>query len=102
MIFCKKNRTKKPYRIDTSRKGFEYVGIKLTEEQFHDLTNLDILWKGSRKDTPVLNTLVMMKILGLLPPEMICDSSNGNSDNDSNSDIYTSLERKFGKVIRKS
>lgn len=32
MLFKRKKKAK-PYRIDTSQKGFEYVGIKLTDQQ---------------------------------------------------------------------
>lgn len=99
-MFFKKKKKTKPYRVDTSQKGFEYVGIKLTDEQFQDVCNLNLLWSDERKDIPVFNTLVLMRTLGLLPPEMVCDSRSNDTDNDSTSNIYETLERKFGKVIR--
>ena len=38
LIFRFRKRKKvKPYKVDTSQKGFEYVGIKLTDEQFQDI-----------------------------------------------------------------
>ena len=99
MHFTKK-KIAKPYRIAASQKGFEYVGIKLTDQQFQDVCDLNLLWLDERKDIPVFNMLVLMKILGLLPPEMVCDSRSSDTDNDSSSNIYETLERKFGKIIR--
>lgn len=99
MLFKRKKKAK-PYRIDTSQKGFEYVGIKLTDQQFKDVCGLNLLWSDERKDIPAFNMLVLMKALGLLPPEMVCDSRNSDTDNNSSSNIYETLERKFGKIIR--
>ena len=91
-----------PYRIDTTHKGFEYIGIKLTDEQFQDLAALNMLWIGNeeRKKSPVFHILILMKILGLLPPEMICKESNQKADDNTDKDVYQALERMFGKIIR--
>ena len=89
-------------RIDTSIEGFEYVGIKLTEEQYEDLCQLNILMKSDdRKDIPVFNIMIVLKTLGLLPVEMMYDkgsecSSNCSTDYSDNN-IYNSIQRKFGK-----
>lgn len=99
MLFKRKKKAK-PYRIDTSQKGFEYVGIKLTDQQFKDVCDLNLLWSDERKDIPAFNMLVLMKALGLLPPEMVRDSRSSDTDNNSSSNIYETLERKFGKIIR--
>jgi len=99
MLFKRKKKAK-PYRIDTSQKGFEYVGIKLTDQQFKDVCDLNLLWSDERKDIPAFNMLILMKALGLLPPEMVCDSRSNDTDNNSSSNIYETLERKFGKIIR--
>lgn len=99
-MFFKRKKKSKPYRIDTSQKGFEHVGIKLTDKQFQDVCDLNLLWSDERKDIPAFNMLVLMKVLGLLPPEMVCDNSSSDTDNNSSSNIYETLERKFGKVIR--
>ena len=94
LIFRFRKRKKvKPYKVDTSQKGFEYVGIKLSDEQFQDMCNLNLLLANDRKDIPVFNMLVLMKVLGLLPSEMMRD----NESDDSGDDIY---ERKFGKIRR--
>lgn len=69
------------------------MGIKLSDEQFQDMCNLNLLWANDRKDIPVFNMLVLMKVLGLLPSEMMRD----NESDDSGDDIY---ERKFGKIRR--
>lgn len=52
-----------------------------------------------RQKIPVFNTMVALKVLGLLPPEMVCDVSHDNANNNSNENINETLQRKFGKVI---
>lgn len=99
LIFRFRKRKKvKPYKVDTSQKGFEYVGIKLSDEQFQDMCNLNLLWANDRKDIPVFNMLVLMKVLGLLPSEMINDSSRNNTSNDYCNDRKELLQRKFGRI----
>ncbi len=98
-MFSKKK--KKQYRVDTSIDGFRYVGINLTEEQYEDLCQLNMLLMGeSRKNIPVFNIMVLLKTLGLLPQEILCDNRGQNTDNDANNNVDNSLERKFGKIIR--
>lgn len=86
-------------KIDTSIEGFRYAGIKLTEQQYEDLRDLNtlILMNEHRQNIPVFNIMLVLKILGLLPPEMVCDSGNSQSDNNSNTNINEMLESKFGK-----
>lgn len=88
-------------RIDTSIEGFQYVGINLTEQQYDDLSDLNalILANEHRQNIPVFNIMLALKILGLLPTEMIYDVSNNNTDNNSNENINDTLQRKFGKQI---
>lgn len=82
-------------KIDTSIEGFEYVGIKLTDEQYEDLTELNIalLTNEDRKYIPVFNTMLLLKILGLLPKEMLIKENSGE-------DVPNSIEQyhhKFGR-----
>ncbi len=88
-------------RIDTSLDGFKFVGINLTEKQYEDLRDLNMLITVNehRQNIPVFNVLLVLKILGLLPAEMMCEVGNSKADDDSNSDVYNSLQRKFGKTI---
>ena len=88
-------------RVDISKKGYEYIGVKLTDKQFNDLNDLETLigMNEHRQKSPVFNTVAVLKILGLLPPEMIYEVGNRNTDNDSNENINESLQRKFGKVV---
>lgn len=98
MLFKKR---RKPYKIDTSIEGFRYVGINLTEKQYDDLCQLNMLLMGeSRKGIPVFNTMVLLKTLGLLSKEILCDNCREDTNNDTNEDVKNSLERKFGKIIR--
>ena len=88
-------------RVDISKKGYEYIGVKLTDKQFNDLNDLETLigMNEHRQKSPVFNTVAVLKILGLLPPEMVYDVGNRDADNDSNENINESLQRKFGKVV---
>lgn len=88
-------------RIDTSIEGFRYVGINLTEQQFEDLCALNalILMNEHRRNIPVFNTMLVLKILGLLPPEMVCDIGNNKADNNTDANINKTLQRKFGKNV---
>lgn len=99
MLFKRKKKTK-PYHVDTSQKGFEYVGIKLTDEQYQDLCDLNLLWIGNenRKLSPAFHILVLMKILGLLPPEMIYDSGSNDAGDDGGNNCKELLQRKFGRI----
>ena len=86
-------RKQKDSGIDTSVEGFRYVGINLTEKQYQDLVALNIsLMSGKRDSIPVL-----LKILGLLPPEMICEVGNNQTGNDGGDDFSEEFQRKFGK-----
>lgn len=91
-------RKQKYFDIDTSIEGFRYVGINLTKEQYQDLVELNIsLISGERDYIPVFNMMILLKILGLLPPEMICDVGESNTGNDSSDDFRNEFQRKFGK-----
>ncbi len=88
-------------RIDTSIEGFRYVGINITDKQYEDLCDLNalILMNEHRQKIPVFNTMLVLKILGLLPAEMVNNISHDKSNNDTNEDINETLQRKFGKCI---
>lgn len=96
-----KSRKRRNTRIDTSIDGFKYVGINLTKQQYEDLCDLNmlIICNENRRNIPVFNTMLVLKTLGLLPSEMVCDVGNDKSNGNSYEDIYNSLQRKFGKVI---
>lgn len=84
--------------IDTSIEGFRYVGINLTEEQYDDLCYLNIvLMNEKRKNIPVFNTMLILKTLGLLPPEMVNEESSGHSNDNSNKDFKEDFYRKYGR-----
>ena len=63
-------------KIDTSKGGFEYAGIKLTEQQYKDMMALNLQMQ-LHKDIPVFSMMMLLKILGILPPEMI-NEHNGS------------------------
>lgn len=95
-----KSQKNKNSRIDTSIDGFKYVGISLTEQQFEDLRDLNmlILCNDNRKSIPVFNTILVLKILNLLPPEMVNEIGDKQCNGDIDDDPYESCQRKFGKI----
>ena len=74
-------------RIDTSIKGFEAVGIKITEQQFEELCALNMQCLAEPgKEVPVFNMVVLLRILGVLPADMLTEPMRDLSE----------YERKFG------
>ena len=68
------------------------------QKQYQDLVALNIsLMSGKRDSIPVFNMMVLLKILGLLPPEMICEVGNNQTGNDGGDDFSEEFQRKFGK-----
>lgn len=86
-------------KIDTSIDGYKYAGIKLTEQQFEDLNDLGILITANehRQKIPVFNIMLVLKILGLLPPEMVNEKCADNSNDSTDKDFKEQLHRKFGR-----
>lgn len=86
-------------KIDASIEGYRYAGIRLTEQQFEDLNDLGTLITANehRQKIPVFNIMLVLKILGLLPPEMVNEESTGNSDDGADKDFKEQLYRKFGR-----
>lgn len=67
-------------KIDTSIEGFAKVGIKITEEQFHDLCDMSLSWYGEGRTVPVFNTIMLLKYFGLLPEEMLIPGDDSLSE----------------------
>lgn len=70
LIFRFRKRKKvKPYKVDTSQKGFEYVGIKLSDEQFQLIRKaVDVgFWTEDKLDKELSNMRaeVLGKLMGL-------------------------------------
>lgn len=78
-------------RIDTSIKGFADRVIKVTEEQFEDLCALNLQCGSEGKYIPVFNMVVLLRILGVLPKEMLIDEPKQD---------LSEYERKFGVRIQ--
>jgi len=83
-------------KIDTSIDGYKYIGINLSQEQLNDLLMINTMMKSDTgKDIPVHCVLLVLKCLGLLPPELVCEVSKDSTDANTNE----ALQRKFGKII---
>lgn len=98
-FFCHLKKGNNMKRIDTSIDGYRYVGINLTEQQYEDLCDLNILLitNKHRKNIPVFNMMLVLKILGLLPPEMVNKECTDSGNNNSNENFKEKFYRKFGR-----
>lgn len=79
-------------KIDTTKEGFEYAGISLTEQQYQDLIALNMQMQ-LHQDIPVFSMMMLLKVLGILPPEMV----NNNGDNIPESNYEQWHQRRYGK-----
>ena len=82
--------------IDTSIEGFRYAGINLSTEQFEDLCNINLQMR-SEENIPVFNIMVLLKVLGLLPPEMVNEEGDNKGDNNFDDDFENRFEKRYGK-----
>lgn len=72
----------------TGKKDYEDIGIKLTDEQFQDLCNINLLAYDSLEYIPVHTILLVLKTLGLIKTEMP----------EKENDERTEWEKKFGRT----
>jgi hypothetical protein len=83
--------------IDTSISGYSNIGIRLSEKQLFDLMCINTMIKtGTFDDVPVHAIILVLKVLGLLPAEMIDNKSGNHSNDNSNDDIKERFYREFG------
>ena len=97
-------RKKKPQkRIDTSKEGFEYIGVKLTDEQFSDLLTINFMFLDEAMENnwsiPVFYIVLVLKALGLLKTEIPDNESGSDSDDNTTDNSEKKFERKFGRMI---
>ena len=83
-------------RIDTSIDGFKYAGVKLSERQMEDFYALNLQMQ-CHPEIPVFNIIMLLKVLNLLPPEMIDEIGDYQSDSYLNEDFKEWLQRRYGK-----
>lgn len=62
-------------RKDTSIEGFQKAGIKITEEQFSFLCDLNISMMCD-PNVPVFHMMVLLREFGLLPKDMVVDAED--------------------------
>ena len=93
----------KDNQIDTSMYGFKHVGINLTKEQYNDLRTLNnlIVMNEHRQKIPVFNIMLVLRILGLLPEEMLCEPGSGSPFKDDCGTSEDLLKQKYGRPLTK-
>ena len=84
-------------QFSTSRKDLENIGIRITEEQYSDLCEINLFMKGM-PDIPVYNILLVLKTLGLIPTKVPDQESNKECNGNLDELIKNGFERKFGKI----
>lgn len=83
----------------TDKKSLEDIGIFLTDEQYDDLCNINILMQTEENRIPVYHILLLLKTLNLLP------TTAEKSKDDSGKSALTIKEykeifkKKFGCVV---
>lgn len=101
MFWKKKKKVQK--EIDTSKEGFEYIGIKLTDEQYSDLVFINNMFLFDSIDQteryPVFYIVLVLKALGLLKTEIPDNESGNYGNNNFADDLDKEFERKFGRII---
>lgn len=83
-------------KIDTSKEGFKYAGVNVSEQQFEDFTALNLQMQ-CHPEIPVFNIIMLLKVLNLLPSEMIDEIGDYQGDNYLNEDFNDWLQRRYGK-----
>ncbi len=85
-------------RIDTSIEGYKYIGINLSQEQLDNLFMINAMMKSDTgKDIPVHCVLLVLKCLGLLPPELMCEVSDDKPADDAKNISDYELQKRYGK-----
>jgi len=80
--------------IDTTKQGFEYIGVHLTDEQYNLIQCLNAMMITSeRQNIPAFNMIVLLKVLNILPPEM-CEQPPREEDFDDFTDYIQAI---FGR-----
>lgn len=86
-------------KIDTSIDGYRNIGINLTQEQFDDMAVINTMMAGNTgKEIPVHCVLLVLKALGLLPPELVCNVSNDKTADDTQNVGNDKFQKRYGKI----
>lgn len=98
-MFATKRNSKKVKKIDTSIEGYEHIGIKLTEEQIRDLAMINIMMAGATgMRIPVHCILLVLKVLGILPPELVSEVCNDEATDNTESVCKDEFKKRFGRI----
>ncbi len=83
----------------TDKKSLEDIGIFLTDEQYDDLCNINILMQTEENKIPVYHILLLLKTLNLLPAT--AEKSKGDSDKSvlTIEEYKEIFKKKFGCVV---
>ena len=86
-------------RIDTSIDGYKYIGINLSQKQLEDLSVINTMMKeDTGKDVPVHCVLLILKCLGLLPAELVCQVGDNESADNAEDISYNEFQKRYGKI----
>lgn len=84
--------------IDTSIDGYKHIGINLSQSQLNDLFIINTMMKeDTGRNIPVHCVLLVLKCLGLLPPELMCEISDDKPADDSENVSDDKFQKRYGK-----
>lgn len=83
--------------IETSIEAYRKIGISLNDRQFEGLCNLNLLAQGNdNKDIPIHFIVMTLKVLGLLPPELMCEVCNDKTADNAKNIRDCELQQEVG------
>lgn len=96
MEFFKQKRAKR--RFDTSVDGYRFAGIKLTEKQLFELSFINQMMVDDKYEKiPVHYIIMVLKCLGVLPSELMCDVGDDKTADNTKNVGYDEFQRTYGK-----
>lgn len=97
-MFWKKKKRISRKMLDTSQEGYQYIGINFTNEQYEDMCMINLMSMSEEcKDIPVHSIILVLKCLGLLPPELMRKVSNDQSADNTQGIGNNELQKRYGR-----
>ena len=92
---------KKQQEFDTSKEGYEYIGLHFTDEQYEDISNINLLMAydmyNKGQHIPVHYIILVLKALGLLQTEKVDEICYKNAADYTREEYEQLFQRKYGK-----
>lgn len=86
---------------DTSIEGYKKIGINLTQEQFDSLCNINMIACNDGRNIPVHTILLVLKHLGLLPSELVCEVSDDKAADNAENIRHKEFQQRYGFIHKR-